>query len=437
MRHILLLVVLLICKSTLAVTIETRDLQNFWLAYDRLQKAKNTNDQIAVIDSLFFQTASEAQKALFSAKNYTVENYLQAIQKHPGFWNSIRKQMTAAGTHTQSLQMAFNRLQALYPAQQQQTVFLCIGLFELEAWPTANGIGMGAELLLAGKNVDSKSVIQQYPDRKAYFKKLTTQHFESTVLFNYTKQWFEEPGSCHLLAESIREGLCSWLVQYSQEHGKQEVWLKKGRKNEKSLKKDFAAVMFSPFYDQWLSNQPHPTYKYSHPGRYIGFALVELHLKNKQDTLAALKQLLTLDYNYGDDVAAWVDALQFFDAPLADLRDDYEASRPRVHSMAPIANGDTRVDYTLNSLVISFNKPIDPRYFKNSSGPLGKQAALDIRKVEISPDGRFVTLNVRLQPNTKYQLVLDEGYRNTQGIPLMPYLIEFKTKLRDGSTFEE
>lgn len=421
----------------LAVSIQTSDLQHFWQAYDRIQQTNDPKSQIAIIDSLFMQTASEAQNALFTAKKYSAETYLKSIQQHPDFWKSIRKQMATVGAHTPRLQGAFNRIQALNPNKQEHIIYLCVGVFEMEAWPTNNGLGIGSELLLADKSVNSQSVIQQHPQLKPHFKMLTTQHYEEVVLLNYTKLWFEQSNSCNVLAESIREGLCSWLIRYGLEDNQSPEWLKKGRKNEKKLKADFAAVMFSPFYENWLTQQPHPVYKYSYPARYIGFALVERYLSNTKDTVAALQKLLKLDYFYDDDVAEWVDKQGYFDEKLADLRDDYEASRPRVRSMAPIANGDTRVDYTLTSLVVSFSEPIDPRYFQNSRGPLGKQAELDIRKVSVSPDGRFVTLTVRLQPNTKYQLVIDEAYRNPQGIPIQPYLIEFKTKLREGSTFED
>jgi hypothetical protein len=34
----------------------------------------------------------------------------------------------------------------------------------------------------------------------------------------------------------------------------------------------------------------------------------------------------------------------------------------------------------------------------------------------------------KLEPSKKYQIAVGAGFRNKNGIPLIPYLIEFKTK---------
>jgi len=71
---------------------------------------------------------------------------------------------------------------------------------------------------------------------------------------------------------------------------------------------------------------------------------------------------------------------------------------------------------------------MDKRFRNFELGPLGEANLLKIKAFKgFSDDGYSASFDVVLKPKNKYQLVIGSGFRNENGIPLKPYLIEFTT----------
>ena len=91
-------------------------------------------------------------------------------------------------------------------------------------------------------------------------------------------------------------------------------------------------------------------------------------------------------------------------------------------------NGSKKVDPNLMQVTIKFSAKMDKRYRNFELGPLGETNLLKIKAFTgFSDDGYSASFSVALKPNKQYQLVLGSGFRNENGIPLKPYLIEFTT----------
>ena len=79
-------------------------------------------------------------------------------------------------------------------------------------------------------------------------------------------------------------------------------------------------------------------------------------------------------------------------------------------------------------LTIEFSAPMDKQRRNFELGPLGKNNLLLVKRlISFSEDGKSATFEVELKPNQHYQLVIGEGFRNTNAAPLKPYLINFQT----------
>ena len=63
-------------------------------------------------------------------------------------------------------------------------------------------------------------------------------------------------------------------------------------------------------------------------------------------------------------------------------------------------------------------------------GPLGEEAVLRFKQeVGWSEDRKSYTFEVeKMEPGKQYQLVIGSGFTGVDGDPLMPYLIDFRTK---------
>ena len=60
-------------------------------------------------------------------------------------------------------------------------------------------------------------------------------------------------------------------------------------------------------------------------------------------------------------------------------------------------------------------------------GKLGKNHFPKLVAIDFTDDGLSVTYKIKLDANKRYQILLENGYRTEDGIPLKPYLIDFTT----------
>ncbi|WDF48073.1 hypothetical protein PQ459_06215 [Chryseobacterium sp. KACC 21268] len=69
----------------------TKDVSNFWNAYDKIIQEKNQDNQINLIKTLYIDKATPGLAGIMKARNYSAEEYVFAINNYPKFWKSIRE----------------------------------------------------------------------------------------------------------------------------------------------------------------------------------------------------------------------------------------------------------------------------------------------------------------------------------------------------------
>ena len=89
----------------------------------------------------------------------------------------------------------------------------------------------------------------------------------------------------------------------------------------------------------------------------------------------------------------------------------------------------TNVPTDINVLTINFSQKMDTRFRNFQFGPFGEDNVIRIKDfLGFSEDGKSVSFGIeQLKPSKKYQIVVGSGFRNIDGVPLIPYLIEFDT----------
>jgi len=201
-----------------------------------------------------------------------------------------------------------------------------------------------------------------------------------------------------------------------------------GKANDEAVKAEFSKEMNSPFWSNWLYNNTNNPFKTRDLGYYVGYAIAEKHYAAAEDKKAAIKTLIELDYSDRTALEAFVDQTGYFDRPVAAYNAAFEARRPVVTNIREFASGATNVSSSLTNITVEFSDALSPDYRSHGLGPLGMDNILRIQDIALSEDGKALTLTVELAPKKRYQLIFEEGYRTTDGIPLVPYLLDFTTK---------
>lgn len=164
-------------------------------------------------------------------------------------------------------------------------------------------------------------------------------------------------------------------------------------------------------------------------GYYIGYEICERYYNQSKDKQKAIKDLIELDYTNEKEVENIVNTAKLFPKSLDELNLDYEKLRPKVINLAPFENGNKNVKPGIVQISINFSEEMDINYRGFDYGPLGENHIYKFKKMTGWSNGnKTITIEVELEPNKQYQVLITNKFRNKKGIALKPYLIEFETK---------
>ncbi|MEM9929643.1 MAG: hypothetical protein AAF840_07485, partial [Bacteroidota bacterium] len=156
--------------------------------------------------------------------------------------------------------------------------------------------------------------------------------------------------------------------------------------------------------------------------------MVKQYYEAAEDKTAVLKELIEFDYQDSTAVNHFVDQLGFFDRPVAAYLAEFEARRPRITHTTGVANGAEQVSSGKKTITFHFSRPMHPYFRSTDYGPLGEEVLPKIEEIAMATDSNAVTYTVMTEPARQYQFTLGSSYRTADGVRLIPYTIDFKTK---------
>lgn len=424
----LVLVMAACVRSTSSSLVVSSDIDHFWEAYDKIQTTEDTLQQLAYLEHLFLDKGTSGLTAIQQARRYTADSYLSAIHQYPKFWESMRPKMARAKTLGPEIEKGIEQLRDIYPDLRPAKVYFTVGALRTNGTAMDSLVLIGSELALA----DSSTVTTELPASlghlRAYFDTNPVQNIVFLNVHEYVHTQQSTHGGYDLLSQCLFEGVAEFIPVVAMGQASPTPAIAYGQANDAAVQAAFVKEMFSPFYNNWIWNNADNAFGTRDLGYYVGYAIAEKYYNAAQDKTKAIQTLLELDYHDQDAIESFVDQVGYFEEAIAKLKQAYEASRPTVTSISPIKNGNPGVDPRIESLTINFSEPMDIRYRNFQFGPLGEEAVLGIKDFQgFSEDARSFQLSIAMEPGKSYQLVMGEGFRNKAGVPLQPYLIDFRT----------
>ena len=409
-----------------AQKIITEDIANFWSAYDAMLKTKDTLEQKEILQRLFLDKASHGQQKMIAARNYTIEDYLTVINDRPQFWASIRSNTLNTKKYNLALMNGVDKLKDIYPDLKESTIYYTMGAFRSPGTGFDDVVLIGTELALGDLNTKTAELPVRNQD---YFKINPTDHLQFLIVHEYVHT--QQKAMVHnLLCLSLYEGIADFVSTCATQKISPFKSLDYGKLHHKKVKARFEMDMFkSTAIYNWLWNAPDNDFNTADLGYYIGYAIAEIHYKKSVDKKLAIKELIELDYNNDAAIETLVDNTNYFSDSIENLFQKFEATRPTVLSIKPFENGSQTIPIGTNEITITFSEPLDSAYRNFDFGPMGEEALMRVTNViGLSEDGRSLKIEVETpEANKPYQLTVGSGFRNLNGVPLKPYLIDFKT----------
>lgn len=407
----------------------TSDIDNFWNAYDKIKITKDTIQQVELLKTLFLDKASEGQKKMIQARNYSEKEYLYTIHNFPKFWTSIRKNTSKAKTINKEFEVGIEKLKSIYPQIKPAKIYFTVGALRSSGTTMDSLVLIGSELAFTNKHTPAEEFPEYLSHLRTYFDTEPNKNLVFLNIHEYIHTQQKTTIGNHLLAQTVLEGVAEFLAEKALSTKSPNPQIQFGKENDAKIKSKFELEMFSPNVYNWIWNSANNEFEMRDLAYYVGYKICQEYYNISNDKQKAIEQMIQLDYNNENELIQFVEKSRYFGKPLKTYKEAFDNRRPRVLSLGEIQNGSLNVSTDMKTLTVNFSEQMDTRFRNFQLGSLGEENVIRIQEfIGFSKDGKSVSYRIeKLEPSKKYQIIVGSGFRNTQGIPLIPYLIEFNT----------
>ncbi|CAM3797628.1 DUF4932 domain-containing protein [Flavobacterium gelidilacus] len=107
----------------------------------------------------------------------------------------------------------------------------------------------------------------------------------------------------------------------------------------------------------------------------------------------------------------------------------FDEKRPKVKSIAEFVNNEQEVNNEIKTISINFDRTLYGKGYSINYSKEGKEYFPKIVKVNYSEDKKTIILDVELESNKEYKLIISgKSIKSIEKIPMKDYQINFKTK---------
>ncbi|PHS05156.1 MAG: hypothetical protein COA88_12755 [Kordia sp.] len=405
----------------------TKDIDNFWKAYDLITQEPDSLIQTRLIDSLYIRKGSIGLEKIMEVRNYTASEYVELINSYPKFFESIRANTLKSKTLTRELNNGIDKLEAVYPHLKPAKIYFTIGCMRTSGTTRDSLVLIGSELAMANSQTDISEFKGGTKEWLATF--FGSDPFDGLVLLNvheyvHTQQ---NPIPNNLLHMVLYEGVAEFVSVTAMEVPSNVPAIEFG-KNTLAVRERFEKEMFYERTPDWLwSNSPNE-FDVRDLGYYVGYAIAEKHYNKSPNKQQAIKELIELDYSKPKEIDDFIDRVDYFSKTIEELKKEDRENRPKVLKVQQFENGAENVDPEIKQITIEFSEKLNGYNTGVDYSDLGETAFPKVASGEWSSDSTSWTLEVELEPEKHYKFWITSNFRTESGIAILPYLIEFKTR---------
>jgi len=412
--------------SQKSAKIFTSDIDNFWVAYDSIQKTDNHSQKLDLIKRLYTDKATKGLKAFMKARNYNDSVYVKVIDKYPKFWNSIRPNTLTIKTKTNELEASVVKLKEIYPELKDAEMYFTIGGLNSGGTVSDNMVLVGAELATGLSSTE----VSEFKDEwlKGVFAMQSLDNIVSLNIHEYIHT--QQTGNRRrVLNQSIKEGSCDLIAELVMNKPLERKYLSYGTAHADKVKDQFKKEMFTGNFANWLYNGRDKG-ESADLGYYVGYEISKLYYQNAKNKKQAIKDIIELNYNSDKAVENFLTQSTFFKEKTSDLMKEYRKKSPDVVKIDPV-NGSVGVNPDTKEIRITFSKEMLPEYYSFNLSEKGKDYMPITKVIGMENNNKTLVLGVNLKPNKEYEFVLtNKSFRSKEGYSLKneKLLIKFKTR---------
>jgi hypothetical protein len=272
--------------------IVTKDIHNFWKAYDLSQK--DTANSHKIYENYYFDEASDGMEDYMGSKVSSINYFIKHIQSHPKLYKTIRANTFKVDAYKVEIQKSFENFKEIYKEAKFPDVYFVIGAFTSGGTVSTSGLLIGTNQMSDGENVNTEEL--DFSTKLLMNKSKYIPNIVSHELIHFQQDGMKK--DTITLGYAIKEGMADFigeLISGDTANRKIFEWTK-GK--EKQIWADFKKDMYYDRYSNWIANYNEAS-KDSYPdlGYWIGYEICKSYYENSKNKELALYDMLHIqDY---------------------------------------------------------------------------------------------------------------------------------------------
>lgn len=269
----------------------TSDIPRFWNAWDRMQTAATRDDSLRALFEEYYLGASPGLVGFIRLRVSSVYQLLDAIERHPRYYASIRASTLRVAEFEPRIRRAFQVLDSLYPDAVFPDTYVLIGRLSSGGTLTRDDLLIGAEMYgmtpeapqdeLTGWLATVLKPVDAIP------------HIVAHELIHY-QQRYPDADPPTLLSQSVREGSADFLAELiSGRHINAHVheW---ANPRAGELWQEFRERMHGTSSSEWLYGGNEDTDRPADLAYWMGYRIAAAYYGGAADKTEAIADILNI-----------------------------------------------------------------------------------------------------------------------------------------------
>lgn len=280
-------------SSPSSENISTKDIDQFWEAYDSLA---SSTDSVATIQRLYLDRRTDGLDQFLKARDFSAKEYVNLIRRYPKFWPSIRPNTLAVKNKISDMEAIFSSYQRMYPKFKAPKICFAIGCLRTGGTVRAGYLLIGTEIAAADSTVDKSELNHWLKSVLGKDGDVTGMVAHETVHFLQKKGPFLLSGYLghRLLMSSLREGAADFIAQQATGKHINDAIHVYGETHEQELWEEFQQVMMENDISNWLYNGTNSKDRPADLGYYIGYKICQKYYEQAKDKSKALQEIIEM-----------------------------------------------------------------------------------------------------------------------------------------------
>lgn len=301
MNRLVLIILYLSSLSSFAqqsITVETKDLVNFWDTFDRVRNETDSVEALRIIQRHYIDQGTKGLQLLMDSRKYKASDWYQIIRENPDYLAAVRPKTQQVLKDTLLVRQSLATLKTLYSTPKTPGIYFCVGILGIGATAREGQIIVGTELVLG----DTLLPMHELPD---FYKTVFTsipKNMSYVAVHESVHTFQKNQGygmQTPLLGHALQEGMCDFMAELVQ--GKDInflPYLLYGRKHRSELWKAFKPYILSTASEirsQWFYNSTDYPIGQADLGYFIGYDVCKAYYQRAKNKKKAIKEIIDLD----------------------------------------------------------------------------------------------------------------------------------------------